>query len=206
MTYAHSECTGRLHRRGGGRGTPQNHRGLHDRVCSSAPRQQPNATFAFLNRGGADPTGQSRMAYARFKGEAEKALAAARFPRVYIFRPRYIYLDERNSGEAVEKKAGLRFTSRDTVRSETSVPNLPNSPWIRGARHSGFAAAMFIRVFEWSKSYTGARNGPALSAGSIGGEASGDASARRCPGARRSGLCANPAHALASSIQNSRSR
>jgi uncharacterized protein YbjT (DUF2867 family) len=31
------------------------------------------------------------MAFARYKGEAEKALLAARFPRVYIFRPAYIY-------------------------------------------------------------------------------------------------------------------
>ena len=40
----------------------------------------PNATFAFLSGGGADPTGRSRIAYARYKGEAEKALAAAGFP------------------------------------------------------------------------------------------------------------------------------
>jgi len=51
----------------------------------------PNATFAFLSAGGADPTGRSRIAFARYKGEAEKALAAAGFPRVYIFRPAYIY-------------------------------------------------------------------------------------------------------------------
>jgi len=51
----------------------------------------PNATFAFLSGGGADPTGRSRIAFARYKGEAEKALAAAGFPRVYIFRPAYIY-------------------------------------------------------------------------------------------------------------------
>ncbi len=51
----------------------------------------PNATFAFLSAGGADPTGRSRIAYARYKGEAEKALAAAGFPRAYIFRPGYIY-------------------------------------------------------------------------------------------------------------------
>ena len=51
----------------------------------------PNATFAFLSGGGADPTGRSRMAFARYKGEAEKALAAAGFPRVYLFRPAYIY-------------------------------------------------------------------------------------------------------------------
>ena len=31
------------------------------------------------------------MAFARYKGEAEKALSAAGFPRVYIFRPAYIY-------------------------------------------------------------------------------------------------------------------
>src|SRR5882672_8917825 len=51
----------------------------------------PNATFAFLSGSGADPTGRSRMAFARYKGEAEKALIAAGFPRVYMFRPAYIY-------------------------------------------------------------------------------------------------------------------
>ena len=51
----------------------------------------PNATFAFLSGGGADPTGRSRMAFARYKGEAEKALSAAGFPRLYILRPAYIY-------------------------------------------------------------------------------------------------------------------
>jgi len=51
----------------------------------------PNATFAFLSGGGADPTGRSRMAFARYKGEAEKTLSAAGFPHVYIFRPAYIY-------------------------------------------------------------------------------------------------------------------
>ena len=39
----------------------------------------------------ANPTGRSRLAFARDKGEAEKTLLAARFPRVYIFRPAYIY-------------------------------------------------------------------------------------------------------------------
>ena len=51
----------------------------------------PNATFAFLSGSGADPTGRSRMAFARYKGEAEKALSAAGFPHVDIFRPAYIY-------------------------------------------------------------------------------------------------------------------
>ena len=31
------------------------------------------------------------MPYARYKGEAEKALLAAGFSRVYVFRPAYIY-------------------------------------------------------------------------------------------------------------------
>jgi uncharacterized protein YbjT (DUF2867 family) len=53
--------------------------------------RSPNATFAFLSGSGADQAGRSRMAFARFKGEAEKALVAAGFPRVYIFRPAYIY-------------------------------------------------------------------------------------------------------------------
>jgi uncharacterized protein YbjT (DUF2867 family) len=51
----------------------------------------PDAAFSFLSGNGADPTGRSRMAFARYKGEAEKAVIAAGFPRVYIFRPAYIY-------------------------------------------------------------------------------------------------------------------
>ena len=51
----------------------------------------PGAAFSLLSGSGADPTGRSRMAFARYKGEAEKALLAAGFPRLYIFRPAYIY-------------------------------------------------------------------------------------------------------------------
>ena len=51
----------------------------------------PDAVFSFLSGNGADQTGQSRMAFARDKGEAEKALLAAGFSRVYLFRPAYIY-------------------------------------------------------------------------------------------------------------------
>jgi uncharacterized protein YbjT (DUF2867 family) len=51
----------------------------------------PNASFSFLSGSGADPTGRSRMAFARYKGEAENALLASGFPHVYIFRPAYIY-------------------------------------------------------------------------------------------------------------------
>ena len=51
----------------------------------------PAAAFSFLSGSGADPTGKSRIAFARYKGEAENALLAAGFPRVIIFRPAYIY-------------------------------------------------------------------------------------------------------------------
>jgi uncharacterized protein YbjT (DUF2867 family) len=51
----------------------------------------PTAAFSFLSGSGADPTGRSRLAFARYKGVAEKALLAAGFSRVYIFRPAYIY-------------------------------------------------------------------------------------------------------------------
>jgi uncharacterized protein YbjT (DUF2867 family) len=51
----------------------------------------PNSAFSFLSGNGADPTGKSRMAFARYKGEAEKALLDGGFPSVYIFRPAYIY-------------------------------------------------------------------------------------------------------------------
>ena len=51
----------------------------------------PAAVFSFLSGSGADPTGRSRMAFARYKGAAEKALLATGFPCAYIFRPAYIY-------------------------------------------------------------------------------------------------------------------
>ena len=54
-------------------------------------RSSADATFSFLSGSGADPTGRSRMAFARYKGEAERALLGSGFPRLYIFRPAYIY-------------------------------------------------------------------------------------------------------------------
>ena len=51
----------------------------------------PDAVFSFLSGSGADPTGRSRIAFARYKGQAETALLAQGFPSVYIFRPAYIY-------------------------------------------------------------------------------------------------------------------
>jgi uncharacterized protein YbjT (DUF2867 family) len=51
----------------------------------------PDAAFSFLSGMGADQTGRSRVPFARYKGEAEKALLGAGFPHLYIFRPAYIY-------------------------------------------------------------------------------------------------------------------
>ena len=51
----------------------------------------PGSAFSFLSGSGADPTGRSRMAFARYKGEAETALLKTGFSHVYIFRPAYIY-------------------------------------------------------------------------------------------------------------------
>jgi uncharacterized protein YbjT (DUF2867 family) len=48
----------------------------------------PGAAFSFLSGSGADPTGRSRIPFARYKGEAENALLAAGFPHVYSSGPR----------------------------------------------------------------------------------------------------------------------
>jgi hypothetical protein len=50
----------------------------------------PNDDFSFLSGSGADRQGEAGLPFARHKGEAEKALLAAGFPRVYLFRPAYI--------------------------------------------------------------------------------------------------------------------
>ena len=54
-------------------------------------KSSPVAGFVFLSGQGADPTGRSRMPFARYKGAAEKALEGAGFSYVDIFRPAYIY-------------------------------------------------------------------------------------------------------------------
>ena len=51
----------------------------------------PAAAFSFLSGSGADPTGRSRLAFARYKGEAEQALQEMGFSHLYNFRPAYIY-------------------------------------------------------------------------------------------------------------------
>jgi uncharacterized protein YbjT (DUF2867 family) len=42
----------------------------------------PQVAFSFLSGSGADPTGRSRLAFARYKGDAENALHAGGFPRL----------------------------------------------------------------------------------------------------------------------------
>jgi uncharacterized protein YbjT (DUF2867 family) len=54
-------------------------------------RSSPDSAFSFLSGSGADQSGRSRMAFARYKGEAETALLRTGFSHVYIFRPAYIY-------------------------------------------------------------------------------------------------------------------
>jgi uncharacterized protein YbjT (DUF2867 family) len=54
-------------------------------------RSSPEAALSFLSGNGADPTGRSRLPFARYKGEAENALLDAGFRSVYLFRPAYIY-------------------------------------------------------------------------------------------------------------------
>ena len=53
--------------------------------------KSPDAAFCFLSGEGADPTGKSRMSFARYKGEAENHLSGLGFGRLHIFRPGYIY-------------------------------------------------------------------------------------------------------------------
>ena len=51
----------------------------------------PTAAFSLLSGSGADQSGRSRLAFARYKGEAEKGLVDASFSHLYLFRPAYIY-------------------------------------------------------------------------------------------------------------------
>ncbi|MFH2011437.1 MAG: hypothetical protein ABIJ37_01835 [Pseudomonadota bacterium] len=59
--------------------------------AKSFRKASPDASFCFLSGQGADQTQQSRMMFARYKGEAEKALLNLGFSRLHIFRPGYIY-------------------------------------------------------------------------------------------------------------------
>jgi uncharacterized protein YbjT (DUF2867 family) len=79
----------------------------------------PDAAFSFLSGSGADPTGKSRMAFARYKGEAENTLVASGFPRLYILRPAYIYPVEPRK----EPNLGYRILRRIYPVFRTLFPN-----------------------------------------------------------------------------------
>jgi uncharacterized protein YbjT (DUF2867 family) len=78
----------------------------------------PAAAFSFLSGSGADPTGRGRLAFARCKGKAENALLAAGFPRVYIFRPAYIYPVEPRK----EPNFGYRPVAQNPPRVSPAIP------------------------------------------------------------------------------------
>jgi uncharacterized protein YbjT (DUF2867 family) len=83
-------------------------------------RASPNAGFTFLSGTGADPAGRSRIAFARYKGAAERALAGAGFPHLYIFRPAYIYPVE----PRVEPTFGYRLLRLAYPAFRKIFPNL----------------------------------------------------------------------------------
>jgi uncharacterized protein YbjT (DUF2867 family) len=53
--------------------------------------QSPQATFCFLSGQGADSSETSKVLFAKAKGIAENHLLQLGFPKVFIFRPGYIY-------------------------------------------------------------------------------------------------------------------
>lgn len=53
--------------------------------------RSPDHTFVFLSGQGTDPSGRSRMMWARVKGTAENELAALDLERLFCFRPGYIH-------------------------------------------------------------------------------------------------------------------
>lgn len=54
-------------------------------------QHSPDATLCFLSGAGADRTGKSNMAFAKYKGVAERDIAAMNLNAFYVFRPAYIY-------------------------------------------------------------------------------------------------------------------
>lgn len=97
------------------------------------PVTSPLAAFSFLSGSGADPTGRSRMAFARYKGEAEKALLAAEFARLCIFRPAYIFPVQPPEGT----QSQLPPNARDLSGVPCAVAEPSNSRRRFGAGHGG---------------------------------------------------------------------
>src|SRR5690349_11783854 len=91
----------------------------------------PGAAFSFLSGSGADQTEQSRVAFAGHKGKAEKELLAAGFPRLYIFRPAYIYPVEPQK----EPKLQLPAVARDLSHISGALPEPGHSRRRPGKDH-----------------------------------------------------------------------
>lgn len=71
----------------------------------------PNAVFSFLSGSGADPTGRSRMAFARYKGQAETALIAAGFR-----------VRNRNTRNRFQPRQDHRLSTRTRLLAHHSFP------------------------------------------------------------------------------------
>jgi uncharacterized protein YbjT (DUF2867 family) len=112
----------------------------------------PGAAFSFLSGSGADPTGRSRIPFARYKGEAENALLAVGFPHVYLFRPAYIYPVEPRK----EPNFGYRLLRTIYPAFRVLFPN-------QVIRADDLALAMVAAAL----SGTGQRGGPVFENGEI---------------------------------------
>jgi uncharacterized protein YbjT (DUF2867 family) len=86
----------------------------------------PGATFSFLSGNGADPMGRSRIAFARYKGEAENALLAARFRRVLHISTR-LYLPR---GAAAKNRISATTVACDPP-GVSSIKRFPPTTWPR---------------------------------------------------------------------------
>lgn len=69
----------------------------------------PMITFVFLSAEGADVTENSRVRFARVKGQTENALSKMGFKKLIIFRPGGIYPVVRNNNERTYKKMEIGF-------------------------------------------------------------------------------------------------
>ena len=78
----------------------------------------PDASFSFLSGSGADPTGRSRMAFARYKGEAEKALLESGF-HTALYLQASLHL---SCGTAEGTELQLPLTAVGVPRVSTPVP------------------------------------------------------------------------------------
>jgi hypothetical protein len=86
-------------------------------LCAASPA----AAFSFLSGSGADPTGRSRLAFARYKGEAENL-------------PAWLYL---SGGAAQRTEFQLPFVARNLPGVSGAVPQSGDPGRRFGPRHGG---------------------------------------------------------------------